>query len=118
MTSLLAFSLFLGLGMPATPIPTVDCSFGRARTISESSSLADQLRCYQSAGRHVSVPGTTYEGGTVSDGNCIRAVATDRVQISGCASFSAESAITIPFSSIAFITDAPRDPYVTIFLRR
>ena len=115
MLTLLAFSLAAYL---PGPVPAPPCSYGRNQVIPESSSLSEQLRCYQSSGRKVSVAGTTFEDGRSSGGFCIRAVATDRFQVSGCASFGTDAALTIPFASVSYIGDDPRNEYVMIYLNR
>ncbi len=121
MISTLVLSLALTLTAPAAAI-TPPCAFGRAQTLQEGTTLADQLRCYMTSGRKVSIVGTFFESSVsssgISGGNCIRAVVSDRFQVSGCASFSTETALTIPFSSISHIADDPGNEVVVIYLNR
>jgi hypothetical protein len=65
----------------------------------------------------VSIPGTPYEEGSVNGAACIKAVATDRVQLISCTGFSDRS-VVILFSSISFIENDASHNYVTIYLRR
>ncbi len=117
MISTLVLSLALTLTAPAAAI-TPPCAFGRAQTLQEGTTLADQLRCYMTSSRKVSVAGTGFETGVISGGVCIRAVVSDRFQVSGCAGFSTEMALTIPFSSISHIADDPGNEVVVIYLSR
>ena len=108
---LLSIVLFAAPSHAASP-----CEFGAATPIPSNSSLADQLRCYQSAGRRVSVAGTSFTEGGVTGGYCVKGVASDRFQVGRCSSFGVDAAIIIPFASVAYLTDRPDLEYVTITL--
>jgi hypothetical protein len=92
------------------------CEYGAATAIPANSSLADQLRCYQGVGRRVTIPGTTFTEGGATGGYCVKSVATDRFQVGRCTAFGDDVAITIPFTSVAYLTDRPDLEYVTISL--
>lgn len=113
LASLLLAAAFVGGPAPRIVTP---CAFGAENAISGSSTLADQLRCYQTSGRRVSIAGTSFTEGGISGGYCVKGVASDRVQVGRCSSFGSDAAITIPFTSIAFVTDNPDAEYVSITL--
>ena len=93
------------------------CSFGRGAPIPETSTLFEQFKCYQGSGRHVSVVGSgSFEAGTVSGGVCITSVTHDRVQIAACGSFAGDGAMILPYTSIAYLIDDPRNEFVNIYL--
>jgi len=96
--------------------PLRDCAYGATTPISSSSTLADQLRCYQSAGRRIVVAGTSYTEGLVANGYCVKGVATDRVQIGRCTAAGSDPAIIIPFTNVAYLTDNPDQEFVTLYL--
>ncbi len=121
MISTLVLSLALTLTAPAAVI-TPPCAFGRAQTLQEGTTLADQLRCYMTSGRKVSIVGTFFESSVsssgISGGNCIRAIVADRFQVSSCGNFNTDAALTIPYSAISYIADDPSYEAVTIYLNR
>lgn len=99
------------------------CQFGRGAPIPDASSWYEQFKCYQSSGRHVTIPGSgAFEAGAVSGGLCLIAVTHDRVQIAACGSFGGDGALILPYSAIAYVVDDPRaDPvniYVAALFRR
>jgi hypothetical protein len=100
----------------APPSPMRDCAYGATTPISQGSTFADQLRCYQTSGRRISVAGTSYTEGVVSNGYCVKGVGTDRVQVGRCTSAGSDPAITIPFTNIAYLTDNPDQEYVVLYL--
>ena len=98
----------------AQPTP---CTFSRGTPIQPTSTWADQFRCYQSAGRHVSIVGNgTFEAGTVSGGVCVIGVASDRVQVAACGSFAGDSAMVLPYSAMAYVIDDPRSDAAGVYL--
>lgn len=110
-------ALLLFAALAAGPVrPLSPCAFGATNAIPTSSSLADQLRCYQSTERRVSIPGTSFTEGNVSGGYCVKGVAIDRFQVGRCSSFGSDAAITIPFASVYYIGDNPDLEYVTVYL--
>ena len=120
----LALSAIALLWLAPTPRATAPsahaagpCQFGRGAPIPDASSWYEQFKCYQSSGRHVTIPGSgAFEGGTVSGGLCLVAVTHDRVQIAACGSFSGDGALTLPYSAIAYLVDDPRADPVNIFV--
>jgi hypothetical protein len=98
-------------------LPEAPCTFGRGNPIAATSGFADQFRCYQGSGRHVSLVGNgTFEEGVVSGGVCVVGVAPDRVQLAPCGSFSGDGALTLPYPAIAYLVDDPRGEAVNIYL--
>jgi hypothetical protein len=98
---------------PATP---VGCEFGRDRAIPDGSVFADQFRCYKTAGRKISIPGTSLSDGGLNGGGCIVGVALDRVQVANCNGWSDKS-VTIPFASIQLLVDEATKDFVTVVFR-
>lgn len=107
----------------ATPVtPSAACSYGRGQPLPEQASWAEQFRCYKSSGRHVSVPGSAFDAGTVSGGVCVLSVTPDRVQLAPCGSFSGDAAMILPYDALAYVVDDPRSDdvklYVTALFKR
>jgi hypothetical protein len=93
------------------------CQFGRGAAIADPSTWYEQFKCYQSSGRHVSIPGSgNFEAGTVSGGLCLQAVTRDRVQIAACGSFNGDAAMTLPYTAIAYVIDDPRTDFVNVYV--
>lgn len=122
-TKSLAALLVLTLGAAgaapsATPAaaPAVGCEFGRDRAIPDGSVFADQFRCYKTAGRRVSIPGTSLADGGLNGAGCIVGVAMDRVQIANCTGFTDKS-VTVPFASIQILIDEATKDFVTVVFR-
>jgi hypothetical protein len=113
--------LVLALGAGAsTPLEAQGeiprCEYSKAHPVPEGSTLEDQFRCYKSAGRKVSLPGTRLAHGSANGAGCIISIAADRVQIASCNGFT-DRAITIPFASIRAILEERGKDYVTLDLR-
>ncbi len=102
---------------PAERPAAAPCTYGRGNPIAGASSWADQFKCYQSSGRHVSVVGQrAFEDGNVSGGVCVVGVAPDRVQLAACGSFGGDSALVLPYQAIAYVVDDPRSGPVSIYV--
>ena len=120
----LIFATTVGLGAAGIPREAppafgapAPCQFGKENPIQAQSTWYDQFACYQSSGRHVSVPGSgAFEAGTVSGGLCLIGVAHDRIQIAPCGSFSGTSALTIAYSAIAYVIDDPSSEPANIYV--
>jgi hypothetical protein len=96
---------------------TSPCAFARGNPIPASSGWVDQFKCYQSTGRHVTIVGSgSFEEGTVSGGVCITGVATDRIQVAPCGSFSGDGAMTLAYTAIAYVIDDPKATPVNIYV--
>ena len=65
----------------------------------------------------MSIPGTSFEEGNVSGGFCIKSLAQDHMQVSSCAPFGTDAALTISFTSIFYLGDDSRGEFVPIYLR-
>ena len=51
-----------------------------------------------------------------SGGVCITSVTHDRVQVAACGSFAGDGAMILPYTSIAYLIDDPRNEFVNIYL--
>jgi hypothetical protein len=113
-----ALTASLGALRPYRTAPeTSPCAYSRGNPIPAGSSWADQFRCYQSSGRHVTiVGGGAFDAGTVSGGICVVGVANDRVQVAPCSSLSGEAAMTLGYPAIAYVIDDPKADAVSIYL--
>jgi hypothetical protein len=77
----------------------------------------DQFKSYQSSGRRVSIVGSgAFEAGTVSGVVCLLGVATDRIQVAPCGSFSGDGAMTLAYTAIAYTVDDPKTEAVSIYV--
>lgn len=116
MPGIFALALTLVLPVVAPGAPAADCKFSRGNPIGETSSWYDQFKCYQGAGRHVSVVGSPFDAGSVSGGVCVASVARDRVQLAPCGSFAGDGAMILPYSAIAYVVDDGRSDVVNIYV--
>ena len=120
--SLSVFALLALAPRAASAQVAQGCSFNKDHPIPETSSLADQFKCYQQSGRHVRVdgqPGMDDQGSflTRPEPTCVRAVAVDRVQLGPCRAIMNSGSFIIPFASIRFVSDDPNSD-VMIYTRQ
>lgn len=95
----------LALHAPTARPTPADGSCG----VNSGATFADQFRCYQSSQRNISIPavGLVTSSSESSNAVCVKGVANDRVQVGRCTAFGVShvSQVTIPFSSILYISD-------------
>jgi hypothetical protein len=116
----LAALLSLALLAPQPGIPITNaspCTFSRSNPIAAGSGWADQFKCYQASGRHVTIVGSrAFEAGTVSGGVCVVGVGADRVQVAACGSFAGDSSMVVSYPAIAYVVDDPRSESASVYV--
>lgn len=113
-----ALTVTVGALRPYGTAPeTSPCAYSRGNPIPAGSSWADQFKCYQSTGRHVTIVGSgAFDAGTVSGGICVVGVANDRVQVAPCGPLSGDAAATLGYTAIAYVVDDPKGDAVNIYV--